>query len=128
MEAAYAQALWKLVQGGMEYKKALHALREMLVERGRLSLLPRIARAFERLAAREHSRTTMTLTVARDADIPKARKAAVEELAGAKIAETDLDICLDETLVGGWRLEGREHLVDASFKKYLLSLYNRATQ
>ena len=47
--------------------------------------------------------------------------------AGALCAK-DVDVALDDSLIGGWRLEGRGNLVDASFKKSLLDMYNRTTQ
>jgi len=33
---------------------------------------------------------------------------------------------VDESLIGGWRLEGKETLVDASYKRELLELFNRS--
>ena len=39
-----------------------------------------------------------------------------------------MKVRVDDSLIGGWRLEGRERLIDASYKELLLSIYNRATQ
>ena len=128
MENAYAEALWKMVQGGMDAKKAVHALREVLVARGRDVLFPRIARAFQRIAARESNRSDVTLHIAREKDEKHALSAAKKALSEMKIDKEITKTKIDESLVGGWRLESGEHLIDASFKKHLLTLYNRATQ
>ncbi len=127
MEQAYAQALFKMVEGGMEPKKAVAAIRERLIAEGREELLPRIARAFSRIAQREMQRNGLVLTLAREKDARAAHKEAKKFLDGMGASAKDLTTRIDETQIGGWRLEGREHLIDASYKKHLLSLYARAT-
>ena len=79
MESAYAQALWKMVEGGMSPAKAVHELRDLLKARGREALLPRIGRAFARIAEREGKRTGVTLSVAREKD-ERAAKSAVKQI------------------------------------------------
>ncbi len=128
METAYAQALWKLIQNGKKPKEAVRALHEMLVRLGRVRLLPKIARVFERLAERDQARSGIVLSVAREKDERAAHKAAKQFLAEMDVDSKEVTTRVDETLIGGWRLEGKENLVDASFKKYLLQMYNRATR
>ena len=128
MENAYAEALWDLIEKGMKPAEAVAAVKKSLEEKGRSVLLPKIARAFARLAARHERQRTMTLTIARKKDMAHALKAAQTILAEQGIQETDLCETIDETLIGGWRLEGRGLLVDQSWKKSLLSIYTRATQ
>ena len=128
MEQAYAQALMSLIEGGMEPKAALHALRESLKTRGREALLPRIALAFERLAARQIQKDTVVISIAREKDAHAAKREAKEILDQIGSDGNNVEIRVDETLIGGWRLEGRGALVDASFKKSLLDMYNRAVR
>jgi len=127
METAYAQALWKMVEGGMTPVKAVHALRETLKAHGREALLSRIGSAFARIAERESKRNDIVLTVAREKDERHAHKEVKSMLAEMGIEAKDLKTQVDDTLIGGWRLEGREQLVDASYKNQLLELFNRAT-
>jgi len=134
METAYAQALWKIVKGdlpagrqGMTPHKAVEALREVLVKDGREILLSRISKAFEKIATRELARTQLTLSVAREKDERHAKREVKKVLEKLHLNEKHLVTRIDPHLIGGWRLEGAEHLVDASFKKHLLSIYNRAT-
>ena len=128
MEKSYAQALWKIVEGGTTPHEAVRKLHSSLQTRGREALMPAVTRAFKRLAAEKREAEGVTLTVARKEDEKVAHREAAALLKELEIAPHEVTVSLDETLIGGWRLEGRERLVDASFKKQLLSLYNRATQ
>ncbi|MBM3261042.1 F0F1 ATP synthase subunit delta [Candidatus Kaiserbacteria bacterium] len=132
MQNAYAQALWQLIEGGMEPEKAVHAIHTQLEAQGRTELMPRIARAFERLAARERTRSTMTLTIAHKGDEAHARKEALAALEKLNIPALrslgeEGETHIDASLIGGWRLEGQGHLIDASYKKHLLAIYQAAT-
>lgn len=125
MENAYAQALWKMVQGGMTPQKAVAAIKETLAAHGRTALMPRVARAFARIAEREARKSTMVLTVARESDEKSSKKSAGEVLHQLGIESEGLKTQVDDTLIGGWRLEGRGLLVDQSYKERLLSMYTR---
>ncbi len=100
---------------------------EALAARGRLGLLPKIARAFNLLATRAEARNTITMKVARHADGKRALKDAARFFKDAGVKPDDVKINVQEHLIGGWRLEGRETLYDNSYKKHLLSVYNRIT-
>lgn len=122
MEHAYAQALYEAIAKGTEPAKAIHALAERLKREGRGALLSRVARAFARVAQREGARSRTALYIAREKDAHAAREAT------AKYAQTAKhDVLVDDTLIGGWRLEHQDRLVDASYKSYLLELFNRVT-
>jgi F0F1-type ATP synthase delta subunit len=115
---AYAHALMRLMEKEKpaEAVKKLHALLE---REGRANLMPAIGRAFERLAAKKQNQERATLTVAHAKDEAKARKES-----GAK----DAELVLDETIVGGWRLEAEGELQDASWKTSLLTIYQNVTR
>ncbi len=117
MEKNYALALWKFVEKGNDPHKAVHALSESLSKSGRATLMPRILGAFKKIAERNALQNQDKIFVAREKDAHKAK-----EISGAPGAK----VIVDPTLIGGWRLEAGEKLVDASFKKYLLEMYNRA--
>lgn len=126
MEQAYAQALWQMIENGMEPKKALRSLIGSLEAHGRKALLPRIARAFERLAEREMRKNAVVVFVAREEDAAHAKRKVKPILDEADIAAKEIDVRIDGSLIGGWRLEGRGLLLDNSFKRSLLDMYNRA--
>ena len=130
MEQHYAQALWQMVKDGMTPHKAVTALTDLLEKQGRRALLPRIASAFARIAERESKTSTMVLTVAREWDEREARKEASEVLKKLGVGDmpagkAGLETQVDDSIIGGWRLEGRSTLVDQSHKSRLLALYNR---
>ena len=127
MESAYAQALWKMVESGMPPVKAVHALRDLLKACGREALLPRIGWSFARIAEREGKRTGVTLSVAREKDERAAKNAVKDIIAKLGIEPKEVNVHVDDSLIGGWRLEGRETLVDASHKSELQKLYNCVT-
>ena len=128
MEESYARALMSLIEKGMEPKKALRGLVESLKVRGREGLLPRIARAFERLAAKEMNKNAVVVSVAREKDVHKAKREVKALLKEIDATSKDVRITVDESVVGGWRFEGKGILVDNSFKKSLLEMYNHAIQ
>jgi F0F1-type ATP synthase delta subunit len=128
MEQAYAQALWQMVENGMAPAKAVHAMRDSLKSLGREALLPRVGRAFARIAMREAKRTGVTLSIARMGDERGAKSAVKEILAELDVEPKDVNVHVDDSLIGGWRLEGKEALVDASYKKELLELFNRSVR
>lgn len=122
MENAYAQALYTAIMRGTDHKKAVNALNERLEREGRTALIPRISHAFARIALREGRKSRARLVVARESDVTKARQ-GLESLIGNGAHE----VAIDPTLIGGWRVEKADTLVDASYKHYLLDLYNRVT-
>ncbi len=131
MEKVYAQALWQLVSTGMGAKEAVHAIHARLEKEGRAVLMPRVAHAFERIAERESRKRDYTLTVARESDLTHAKREAKKALSthtsDSHAESVDLKTQVDDSLIGGWRLEGNEVLVDVSYKKRLLDLYNGVT-
>ena len=127
MEQSYAKALWQMVEGGMSPAKAVDAVQKVLATHGREALLPHIAKAFARLAEQEASRNDIVITVAREDDEKRARK-EVETIVKEMGADSSaLKTQVDDSIIGGWRLEGKGTLIDASYKNQLLELFNRVT-
>jgi F0F1-type ATP synthase delta subunit len=128
MEKIYAQALWELVSNGMGVKEAVHAIHARLEKEGRGILMPRVGSAFARIAERESRKRDYTLSVARESDLAHAKKEVKAYTSEMGIDVEDLKTQVDDSLIGGWRLEGNERLVDASYKKGLLDIYNGVTR
>lgn len=126
MENAYAQALSRAVESGAKPAEAVKKLHESLERNGRLGLWPRISYAFRRLAQAQEKNSLMTITIADKKHEHRLRNEAAEALIDFEIDAGGIETRVDETLIGGWRLEGREHLIDASYKQYLLEMYNRS--
>ena len=118
MERAYAQALWSIVERGGEHKKAVAALHQTLVRTGRERLIGKILAEFKRIAVRESKRSSAVISVGRRADVEAALKAA---------GVSESEVILDPTLIGGYRIEKGDTLVDASWKNHLITIYNAVT-
>ncbi len=115
----YAHALVRLIAGGETPHKAVQKTHELLKTQKREHMFPHIARAFTRLMRIEQLKNRTVLTVAHSKDESRARKES-----GAK----DAELLLDETLIGGWRLEAQGMLQDASWKHHLLNIYKNTTR
>lgn len=116
MPHAYARALIALVSKGLTPKEAVQKVFVSLEAKGRMGLAKSIARAFARDAEKELRRSRATLTVAHAKDAKKAS-------ANANIGE--YEVITDPTLIGGWRLETFDSLIDQSWKKQLVSIYQK---
>lgn len=128
MENAYAQALWSAIERGEQHAAAVKKMHEALQRSGRLGLWPKIAQAFRRIAQEEARDSRMTITVADKTHEHQMRNDAFGALVDLGIDAGNIETQVDSTIVGGWRLEGRGHLIDASYKQYLLDMYNRAVR
>src|SRR3989344_9512485 len=124
MQEAYAQALWKMVNGGAAPKAAVKVIHDALLVRGRLGLLPKIAPAFSRIAVRKLACDTVVMHIARKEDEKKAVEEAKSILAEVGVETRDIKFSVDENLIGGGGVGGRERLFDKSYKKNPFSLYN----
>lgn len=120
----YAEALWRVVEKGKTPKAAVSALYRMLEAQGRLRLLRPIGKSFARVAEKKERASKITLSIAREKDARAAIREAASILAGFGAKKEDLALAVDPDIVGGWRLEGRGKLIDASYKKHLLNIYD----
>ncbi len=125
MPEAYAQVLNRLLEKGEAPHAAVQKVHESLKASGRTALFPKIARAFERLMHKKNSRTAVRLFVATEGDSRNAKHEAEHALG---TTHEHMQVVSDQSLIGGWRVEAGEKLVDMSYKKALLSIFNRATQ
>jgi F0F1-type ATP synthase delta subunit len=125
MPEAYAHVLTRLIEKGEAPQAAVQKLHENLVKSGRVALFPKIGRAFKRLAQKRIGKTAVKLFIAGDSDARHAKHEAEHALG---TAHEKMDTHTDSSLIGGWRVEAGEKLVDMSYKKQLLAIFNRATQ
>lgn len=125
MPEVYAHVLVRMVDKGDAPHTAVQKLQENLAEHGRSALLPKIAHAFERLMQKRRQKTDVRLFVAHHDDARHAKGEAEHALGST---HEHMHVHTDTSLVGGWRVEAGERLVDMTYKKQLLSIFNRATQ
>lgn len=112
----YASALLRLHEKGVSARESAEQLIEVLKKSGRMALLPRIGKAFARLAGKMMRNKRQTLIIAHEKEKSHARKESE-----AKHAE----VRIDANLISGWRLESGDELRDVSGKKHLLTMYDK---
>lgn len=99
-------------------QRATASLIATLQRRGRLKLLPKIKALLDREAVRAQRQPRELLVVAHAGDLKKARDAS---------GLTSAPAFVDPTIIGGYQARVGDSLTDASFKKKLQDVYNRAT-
>lgn len=115
MEKRYAQALLAMVARGVTPHDAVAKVSVLLQTKGKVPLLPRIARAVRMIGERaERQQPVITITDRTQAP-HVAKQNNVEQ---AQIIE-------DRTLIGGWRIFNGTKLKDASYKRHLKEIYSR---
>jgi F-type H+-transporting ATPase subunit delta len=95
--------------------KPARNLVNVLAERSRLELLPAIVAEYQRLLNRERGIATATVTSATDltADERRALEERLREMTGADV---ELDVRIDEDLIGGLTVRVGDRLLDASVR------------
>lgn len=111
--AAFSRALHSVPE--KDHQKLTERFLEYIREQRHEKLLPRIAE----LLAVEQSKPDIVLTIAKKKDEAAARKESD--------APKDVDIQIDERLIGGWRLQSKTTLTDTSHKTALIDLYRTIT-
>ncbi len=101
--------------------RTVGSLLQLLVRRGRISLLPAIAGAFGDIVDRRAGIATARITtpVALDEGAQKALVDRLERASGKKLRAT---FVVDPTLIGGAKVQVGDHLVDASIHARLEAL------
>ena len=104
--------------GGSGNPRQLDNLIKLLAENGRLSVLGEIAVLFDKLKADVENRVDVTLTAATPVDPDQHAKisAALKERFGRDI---NLHFKLDESLIGGARLQADDLVIDGSIRTAL---------
>lgn len=117
---SYALAITKAIKEGFDPTTAVKNFIEVLKRRGTLKLLPKVILQLEQIENRERAHLP-TLSVANNSDFNAALK-------NSGVKESDVTKNIDETLIGGYKLEQNGKLTDTSHKKSLLELYYKITK
>jgi F0F1-type ATP synthase delta subunit len=125
----YAQALYQATAGKAdeEVTRVIDNLVALLRNKNHLSLLPKIAREYERHVRRKQGSHGTTLRVASESHIA-ALQSRIESDATA--LQTSLDtavVVTDETAIGGYELRANGTSIDRTHKRTLISLYETLT-
>lgn len=116
----WARVLALLLKGQPEavQKKIILRLQEQLKRKKKDYLLPKILETADKYAAQKDK---ITLILARDAD--GGTKEALEQVLKAVLGrEKNIELKIDDSIIGGFVARTDNYLIDASVKKYLNQL------
>lgn len=119
----YAQALAEALAAVKDPKPAINNLLEILRRKKQFKLLPKILKSFEAQWLKRHGIVKMKITYP-----PKFKNSlagmavSLERALGKKI---EMEAAASDTLVGGWRVQMEDMLVDASVEGRLGVLARR---
>lgn len=125
LEEAYATAIYHAHMKGIDETKLLSRLIALLKKRGHLKLLPKICRHLKGLQVKDLRRNTAAVRVAKEAHTSRYKKEI--DNACKKLGITETAVVIDDTLIGGYVVEGNNTLIDASYKDILLQLYKKVS-
>lgn len=120
----YAQALRDIIRDGdsSTYERSGDAFVELLKRRGHSKLLPQILKEFEKYNDRDIDTMQVTLTIAKESDASRYKEES-KKYAGNGDLDEHTAIKVDDRIIGGFKLETGDVVVDGSYKKMLLNLY-----
>jgi F-type H+-transporting ATPase subunit delta len=109
---------------GKDVPKALHNLLLLLLRRGRVDLVPRVAAAFRQLLNRRLGVTTAVVTSATELSAQDLRAITerLEQLTGGKV---EAEFRVDPSLIGGVSVRVGDRLIDGSVRGRLERLRDR---
>lgn len=124
----YAQALYALLKDASKAQASgyIDNLRGLLKKRGHEQLYPKIVARLEAFVTQEHD-TASRISVAKESDIAEFKDEILNTAREMGLQGQTLTPSIDDTLVGGFRIESTDKLYDASYKRALLDMYRKLT-
>lgn len=122
MKAERLAQVLKRMTGGHKAVDRSHAFQSFMTyirARGYAPLLPRILSEYERINVTSEEKNVHVTMV---------KKHPYKELLASHGIEGEAELTIDETLIGGYRIETESKLIDASYKNALLKLYHSITK
>lgn len=121
----YAHALYDSLKDSPDTEKYIANLVGILKERGHYKLLPEILSVYKRIDEQGQSKRS-TLYVAKESD-GNVFKDTIKQFKEEFNITEEVDVVVDETLVGGYTLRTSDKILDNSYKRSLLDLYRLIT-
>lgn len=127
MKQAYVTVLTNSLLLGQSPEAALINTKALLSKKGHLRLWPQILKATKRVLEAKLKSHIPQVTVAKKGTITEAKIKSTLALLGAVETESFTEV-VDSTLVGGFTARFKGKLVDQSYKRALLNLYQNITK
>jgi F0F1-type ATP synthase delta subunit len=121
----YIDATYSLVEGGMDDASVLSRLKAYLEKRGLTKLYPLVLRGLIEKIRRKTKTSRAKVVLAREEDGSRYKGDIMK--ACAQLGVTEYDVVIDDTLIGGFIVKGKNERLDLSFKQRLLHTYQNVT-
>lgn len=121
----YAHALYKALKDSTDTEVLINNFVEILKSRGHYKLLPEILRVYK-VVEEKNGESKPIIFVSKKTDLELFEEKINEYKKEFNIS-SDVDVVIDETLVGGFTLRTSDKIIDSSYKKSLLDLYRLIT-
>ena len=126
LEESYAVALFESLDGknSTQANSVLKSFFSVVLKKGHRNLLPRIAKAFERICSNYKGSRVIKIFVSEEGKTIVPKETVLMFSDNAKEIPV-YETCQDSTIVGGYVAKGKGLRVDGSYKTSLLSLYSK---
>ncbi len=128
MKKNYIKAIMELLAAGQAIDVVLAHLKEVLARRRHLSIHSDILKGLQAEMERSAKENAAVLFVAKVGDSAKLAAAVDAALSSMKESGAQVRTVVDETLIGGFKINHNGKTVDASYKTKLLTLYKNITK
>ncbi|MEK9167980.1 MAG: F0F1 ATP synthase subunit delta [Patescibacteria group bacterium] len=125
----YAQALYDSIRdvSGKDAEKIFARFLDIVKRRGHTRLLNRVALLLRVQEEKDLWRSGVTLTIASEKDADRFGKRTAEFAESETDGKRTTRLCVDGTIIGGYRLRTSTTLLDDSYKRHLLDIYRLIT-
>lgn len=120
----YIDATYSLVEGGHDEGETLARLKAYLTKRGLAKLYPSVLRGLAE-KFRRNAKTSRTKVIVARAEDTKVHEADIVGVLAEIHGEHD--VVVDENIIGGFIVKGKNERIDRSFKQKLLHVYHQLT-
>ncbi len=123
MKKHYIKAMASLLTSGQSVDVVLAKLEALLKEKGHLSIHKDILEGLLVELSQETASSAAVVSIARESDAKKLENAIHHALLKLGDKNATMKLVVDETLIGGFKINHQGKAIDASYKNRLLELY-----
>lgn len=123
----YARAVHETLgsREGKEESKIAESLLRVIRFRGDQKLLPSIILELQTLDSDEKDSDVPTLVIAREGDEGVLEEEIRKDREAFGFKSTKCRVRIDDSIIGGYRLESKDQLIDRTHKRALLEMYRK---
>lgn len=126
MKQAYITALTEALLNTKDVDGALESTQALLIKKGHVRLWPAVLKGVVRALEKFEREDTPRIIVAKES--AKNSDALQKALATLAVTNKNEKMEVDSSLIGGFVVQYKDKMVDASYKRALIDLYRKVTK